>query len=127
MTRAPDRLQQYVRFWNTGAEEQRALADEVFAEGVEYRALFGTRTGAQALMDFREELVAHVGEVSLRLREQPQVNDRHARLKWQILTDADAPFATGTDVIELDQDDRIRAVTVFLDQPPEGFEAEHDA
>ncbi|MFH8381496.1 hypothetical protein ACH4E7_11205 [Kitasatospora sp. NPDC018058] len=32
-------------------------------------------------------------------------------------------FAAGTDVVQLDEDGRITAVTVFVDRAPEGFDA----
>jgi hypothetical protein len=119
------RLGQYVRFWNAGTEqEQHELAAATFADGVEYRAEIGILSGAQALMDFRNRFIAHMGGAALRLRERPRVHHHRARLRWQILTqDGDgAPFATGTDVIHLDEDGRITAVTAFLDQAPAGFD-----
>lgn len=118
-------LDRYVRFWNAGTEqEQRELAAVTFTEGVEYRAEIGVLSGAQALMDFRNQLVAHMGSAALRLRERPQVHHHRARLRWQILTeDGDgAPFATGTDVIQLDEGGRINSVTAFLDRAPAGFD-----
>ncbi|MEU6904662.1 isomerase [Streptomyces coeruleorubidus] len=122
-----EQLAQYVRFWNAGTEpEQRRLAATALAEGVEYRAEIGILSGAQALMDFRNQFVAHVGTAALRLRERPQVHHRRARLQWEILTgDGDgASFATGTDVIQFDQDGRISSVIAFLDRAPAGFDAE---
>ncbi|OUC91921.1 isomerase [Streptomyces swartbergensis] len=116
-----------MRFWNAGTEpEQRRLAAAALADGVEYRAEIGILSGAQALMDFRNQFVAHMGTAALRLRERPQVHHHRARLQWEILTgDGDgASFATGTDVIQLDQDGRISSVTVFLDRAPAGFDAE---
>ncbi|MEU9226978.1 hypothetical protein AB0D40_21705 [Streptomyces massasporeus] len=67
---------------------------------------------AIALMDFRSQFVAHMGTAALRLRERPQIHHQRARLRWQILAeDGDgAPFATGTDVILLDEDGRITSV-----------------
>ncbi|MEV5105138.1 nuclear transport factor 2 family protein [Streptomyces massasporeus] len=121
------RLDRYVQFWNAGTEqEQRELAAATFTDGVEYRAEIGILSGAQALMDFRNQFVAHMGTAALRLRERPQVHHRRARLRWQILTEGGdgAPFATGTDVIHLDEDGRISSVTAFLDRAPEGFDPE---
>ncbi|MCK8434940.1 isomerase [Streptomyces sp. D2-8] len=120
-------LDRYVRFWNAGTEqEQRELAAATFTDGVEYRAEIGILNGAQALMDFRNQFVAHMGTAALRLREQPQVHHHRARLRWQILTEdgAGAPFATGTDVIRLDEDGMIDSVTAFLDRAPAGFDPE---
>lgn len=122
-----EQLEQYVRFWNADTErEQRRLAAAALADGVEYRAEIGILSGAQALMDFRNQFVAHMGTAALRLRERPQIHHRRARLRWEILTgDGDgSSFATGTDVIRFDQDGRIDSVTVFLDRAPEGFDAE---
>jgi hypothetical protein len=118
-------LEQYVRFWNADTErEQRRLAAAVFADGVEYRAQIGIRTGAQALMDFRSEFAAHMGTFTFRLRERPQVHYRRARLQWEILTGDGASFAAGTDVMQIDEDGRISSVAAFLDRAPEGFDPE---
>jgi hypothetical protein len=117
----------YVRFWNTDGEEQSRLADAVFAEGVEYRAMVGVLSGAEALIDLRRQFVAHLGAVTLRLRRTPEVHHQRARVEWELLTGGGegegTSFAEGTDVVQLDEDGRISAVTVFLDRAPEGFEA----
>ncbi|MEW1771963.1 isomerase [Streptomyces sp. NPDC086777] len=130
MTEIAERLDAYVRFWNTGTEhEQRACAEAAFTDGVEYRAQIGVLGGAQALIDFRNEFAAHMGPVALRLREEPQIHHGRARLRWEILTGdgAETSFATGTDVLHLEEDGRISSVTVFLDRAPEGFDpAAHD-
>ncbi|MFE4373825.1 isomerase [Streptomyces sp. NPDC056835] len=118
-------LERYLRFWNATTEpEQRRLAESTFTDGVEYRAEIGILSGAQALMDFRNQFVAHVGTASLRHRERPQTHHDRARLKWEILTgDGEGTsFAMGTDVIVLDEDGRISSITAFLDRAPEGFD-----
>ncbi|MEU9451579.1 nuclear transport factor 2 family protein [Streptomyces sp. NPDC048277] len=125
MTETAEQLEQYVRFWNTGTEhEQRAYAKAAFTDGVEYRAQIGVLSGAQALIDFRNEFAAHMGTVTFRLREQPQVHHQRARLRWEIRTGegTGTSFATGTDVLHLDEDGRISSVSVFLDRAPEGFD-----
>ncbi|MDR3083304.1 MAG: isomerase [Streptomyces sp.] len=122
-----EQLEQYVLFWNAGTErEQQRLAAAAFADHVEYRAEIGILNGAQALMDFRNQFVAHMGTAALRLRERPQVHHERARLQWEILTgESDGTsFATGTDVIQFDEDGRISFITAFLDRAPEGFDAE---
>ncbi|MEU9294649.1 isomerase [Streptomyces sp. NPDC048266] len=130
-TGADGTLERYVRFWNAPTEsEQRRLAAATFADRVEYRAEIGVLVGEQALMDFRNGFVGHVGTARLRLRERPRVHHDRARVKWEILTGEDAgdgareaaPFATGTDVLVLDEDGRISSVTAFLDRAPEGFD-----
>ncbi|MFE5207380.1 nuclear transport factor 2 family protein [Streptomyces sp. NPDC056600] len=126
------RLDPYLRFWNaaTSGEADR-LAQQVFTSGVEYRAHIGVLQGAQALLDFREQFLSHMGDIALRMREQPQLHHDSARLEWELLTggagDAGTSFATGTDVIRFEEDGRISTVTVFLDRAPEGFgTAAHD-
>ncbi|MER5477748.1 nuclear transport factor 2 family protein [Streptomyces sp. NPDC002734] len=125
-------LDPYLRFWNAPSpDDANRLAQQVFAPGVEYRAHIGVLQGAQALLDFREQFLSHMGDIALRMREQPQLHHDRARLEWELLTgdagDAGTPFATGTDVIALDEDGRISSVTVFLDRAPEGFgTAAHD-
>ncbi|MFD8706791.1 hypothetical protein ACFV1W_30020 [Kitasatospora sp. NPDC059648] len=63
--------------------------------------------------------------VTLRLRRAPEVHHQRARVEWELLTGeaGDTSFATGTDIVQLDEDGRISAVTVFLDRAPEGFDA----
>ncbi|MER6266145.1 hypothetical protein [Streptomyces sp900105755] len=81
------------------------------------------------MIDSRNQFAAHMGPVALRLRERPQIHHGRARLRWEILTGdgAETPFATGTDVLHLEEDGRISSVTVFLDRAPEGFDpAAHD-
>ncbi|WP_255954928.1 isomerase [Streptomyces odontomachi] len=118
-----EQLQEYVRFWNADTEqEQRRLAAAALGDGVEYCAEIGILTGAQALMNFRNQFTAHMGDVALRLRARPQVHHDRARLQWEILTGDGASFATGTDVIQLDEDGRIGSVVAFLDRAPEGFD-----
>lgn len=124
-----EQLDRYVSFWNADTEsEQRRLAAAVFADDIEYRALIGVLTGAQALIDFRNRFTGHMGDVALRLREQPQVHHDRARLRWEILIDngvgGSTSFATGTDVIQLDEDGRIGSVIAFLDRAPDGFAPE---
>ncbi|MGW3046111.1 nuclear transport factor 2 family protein [Kitasatospora sp. NPDC001159] len=116
---------QYVRFWNTDGEEQSRLAEAVFAEGVEYRAMVGVLSGAEALIDLRRQFVAHLGAVTLRLRRTPEVHHQRARIEWELLTGGGegTSFAEGTDVVQLDDDGRIAAVTVFVDRAPEGSDA----
>ncbi|MCF6521742.1 nuclear transport factor 2 family protein [Streptomyces sp. JJ36] len=120
-------LEQYVRFWNAGTEEeQRRLAAAAFTDDVEYRAQIGVLSGAQALMDFRNQFADHMGTVALRPRRQPEVHHDRARFQWEILTGdgAGESFATGTDVLQFEEDGRISSVTVFLDRAPEGFDPE---
>ncbi|WP_225848963.1 nuclear transport factor 2 family protein [Streptomyces sp. HPF1205] len=124
-----EQLDRYISFWNADTEtEQHRLAAAVFADDVEYRALIGVLTGPQALIDFRNRFTGHMGDVALRLREQPQVHHDRARLRWEILIDNgvgdSTSFATGTDVIQLDEDGRIGSITVFLDRAPDGFTPE---
>ncbi|WP_225802658.1 nuclear transport factor 2 family protein [Streptomyces sp. NK15101] len=121
-------VEEYVRFWNTGTgQERHRSAAAAFAGDVEYRAPVGVLSGTQALTDFRDRFVGHMGTVEFRLRERPQTHHADARLAWEILTGDGTSFATGTDILRLDEDGRIRTVTVFLDRAPEGFgTAAHD-
>jgi hypothetical protein len=123
-------VEAYVRFWNAGTEEQRhRSAAAAFAGDVEYRAPIGILGGTQALTAFRDRFVGHMGTVEFRLRGRPQTHHDRARLAWEILTEDGSSFATGTDVLHLDEDGRISSVTVFLDRAPEGFgtDAHHEA
>ncbi|MGP4114785.1 nuclear transport factor 2 family protein [Streptomyces sp. 4N509B] len=113
----------YLRFWNAEApEEQRRLASATFTDDVEYRAPVGVLSGPSALMGFREQFAGHMGAVVFRARRDPEIHHGRARLLWAIDADGKEPFATGTDVLVLDADGRISAITTFLDQAPEGFD-----
>ncbi|MEU6592116.1 hypothetical protein ABZ923_23300 [Streptomyces sp. NPDC046881] len=46
-----------------------------------------------------------------------------ARLAWEIRTGDDPSFATGTDILHLDEGGRISSVAVSLDRATEGFTA----
>ncbi|MET8892858.1 nuclear transport factor 2 family protein [Streptomyces albogriseolus] len=116
-------MERYTRFWNTGPDDERArLASAVFTDEVEYRAPVGFLRGAAALADFRDQFVSHAGPATVRRREEPEVHHGRARLRWEILTGDGTSFATGTDVIEFDEDGRIRAISAFLDRAPAGFD-----
>ncbi|MFH8798647.1 nuclear transport factor 2 family protein [Streptomyces sp. NPDC017936] len=114
----------YVRFWNAGTEHERhRAAVAAFTDEVEYRAPVGVLSGTQALKGFRDQFVGHTGTAEFRLRERAQCHHARARLAWEIRTGDDTCFATGTDILHLDEDGRISSVAVFLDRAPEGFTA----
>ncbi|GAA4205525.1 nuclear transport factor 2 family protein [Actinocatenispora rupis] len=120
-------VERYVEFWNAAeGEPQRRLAALALTEDVEYHAPVGALTGPQALIDFRNEFLAHVGGATLAVREEPQHHHDRSRLKWDIRLADGASFATGTDVLVVAADGRIGAVTSFLDRAPAGFPHEHD-
>ncbi|MFC7219210.1 hypothetical protein ACFQLX_13685 [Streptomyces polyrhachis] len=81
----------------------------------------GVLTGAPALADFCDQFLDHMGPAVLRLREEPRLHHDRARLRWEILLGDGTSFAAGTDVVHLDGDGRISAITAFLDRTPEGF------
>jgi hypothetical protein len=110
-------VEQYVAFWNSTAEPN-------FADDITYRAPVGVLRGVDALVDFRTQFAAHQPGYEFRVRSQPQAHHGRARLPWELVVDGKS-FATGTDVLEVDEDGRIRSVAGFLDNPPEGF-APHD-
>ena len=113
----------YLLFWNADtAEERDRAAATAFADGVAYRAPIGLLDGTEALTDFRERFLGHMGRVAFRLRGRPETHHARARLAWEIVTGDGGSFAEGTDVLDLAEDGRIRSVTVFLDRAPEGFD-----
>ncbi|WP_418961165.1 nuclear transport factor 2 family protein [Streptomyces tritici] len=133
-------VEQYVSFWNTDPKDdqhpqpaqyqqhdQHEHAAAIFTDEVEYRAHIGVLTGPQALIDFHQQFTGHMGTVEFRLREHPQAHHSRARLPWEILTGDGSTFATGTDILHLDENGRISSVTVFLDQAPEGFDPDAHA
>lgn len=129
-TTTPERIdheasvERYFRFWNAATpEEQRRLAAETFTSDLEYHAPVGVLVGAQALIDFHDEFVAHMGGASLKRHGEVQAHHDRARLSWEIEVDGrEEPFAAGTDVLEFAADGRISSISSFLDRAPEGFD-----
>lgn len=118
-------IETYVKFWNVDAEEQRRLADGLFADDLEYHAIVGVLDGVDALVQFREQFVAQMGDATFRSRGPADHLQYRARLPWELVLADGTSFATGTDILDVADDGRIESVSVFLDRPPEGFE-HHD-
>lgn len=119
--------ERYLRFWNTTPDAQRELAPEVFTDDVDYRSPVGVLQGAEALIDFRTQFIGHVGAASFVARREPEIHHDRVRLLWEIQLADGTSFASGTDVLSLTEDGRIRFVSAFLDQPPTGFDHHDDA
>src|SRR5690348_9846694 len=119
MTDKPDLavVDRYVDFWN-------AAADGDFADQVTYRAPIGVLRGVDELIGFRDQFAEHQPGYVFRPRTAPQARHGRARLQWELVVGGTS-FATGTDVLELDDHGRITAVAGFLDRAPEGFD-HHD-
>jgi len=123
---APNAVEQYIAFWNTAApDEQKRLAAIAFAQDVSYHAPVGIMRGADELIGFRNQFAQHSPGYVFQSRSEPQAHHGRVRLEWELIV-ADASFAAGTDMLELDEHGRIAAITGFLDRAPEGFEhADH--
>jgi hypothetical protein len=116
-------IDRYLRFWNsTSAEEWRHRAPDTFTDDVEYVAPIGVLAGVEALIDFGVQFTDHVGAIEFRARDEVQIHHDRARLRWEIITGDDTSLATGTDVIVIGDDGKVRSVTAFLDRAPEGFD-----
>jgi hypothetical protein len=117
-------LDQYVAFWNaeTG-DQQRGIAEAIFATPISYHAPIGVLTGPEQLINFRNQFVGEVGDAALVLRRTPETHHDRARLLWEIQLAGGESFATGTDMIVFGPDGRIGSVTSFLDRAPAGFDA----
>ena len=114
-------VERYVEFWNaTSPDEQWQLAATTFAEQIAYYAPVGVMRGVDELIGFRNQFAEHSPGYVFRPRSEPQTHNDRARLQWELVVSGKS-FATGTDVLELDRDGRISAVTGFLDRAPEGF------
>jgi hypothetical protein len=85
----------------------------------------GILAGVDGLIGFRNQFAQHSPDYVFRARTEPDVHHDRARLQWELVVGS-GPFASGTDVLELDGDGRIRSITAFLDQAPEGFAAAHE-
>lgn len=115
-------VEQYVAFWNarTPGQQQR-LATEVFTDEVTYHVPLGIMRGPEQLIGFLEQFAQHQPDYSFRARNQPERHHDRARLQWELLVGEES-FATGTDVLELDENGRIASISGFLDRAPEGFD-----
>lgn len=115
----------YVRFWNVGAAAE--LTEQTFTQDVEYCTPIGILSGPEALLDFRRQFGEHNTHYEFRLRSAAEGHHDRTRIQWEIATSAADPFAQGSDILTIDADGRVTAVTAFLDQAPEGFDpASHD-
>lgn len=115
-------VEQYVAFWNAGtADEQKRFATEAFADGVSYHVPVGVMRGADELIAFRNQFAQHQPDYSFRPRTEPEAHHNRARLQWELITGGEV-FATGTDVLETDDDGRIVSISGFVDQAPAGFD-----
>lgn len=113
-------VQRYVDFWNASTDEERQkLAATTFAATVAYHAPVGVLHGVSELASFRDEFARHSPDYVFHQRTA-QAHHGRARLQWE-LTVGGTSFATGTDVLELDQEGRIVAISGFLDRAPDGF------
>ncbi|SDT11985.1 nuclear transport factor 2 family protein [Actinopolymorpha singaporensis] len=118
-------VERYVEFWNAAApEDQQRLAAQTFAAGVSSRTPVAVMRGVEELVAFRDQFAQHFPDYRFQAREVPETHHERARLRWEIVVGG-TTFATGTDVLHLDDAGRITEVTGFLDQPPEGF-GHHD-
>jgi hypothetical protein len=114
-------VERYIEFWNASRpEDQLELATATFSDQVAYYAPVGVMRGVGELIGFRNQFAEHSPGYEFRPRSEPEAHHDRARLQWELLVSGTS-FATGTDVLELDPDGHIVAVTGFLDRAPEGF------
>ncbi|MGF6883174.1 hypothetical protein ABIA39_005166 [Nocardia sp. GAS34] len=118
MSMYDDAAQRYFTAWNaTGAELADAVAKAWTEEGSYVDPLTDVRGHEQltaAIAGVHEQFPGFV------FRPLGAVDGHHdtARFSWELVApDGTAPVA-GSDVIELDEDGRIRAVLGFLDRVP---------
>jgi hypothetical protein len=115
-------VDRYVAFWNAAdANERQRLADTTFADTVSNHAPIGVLNGVDELIGFRNQFAQHSPGYQFRARSEPQAHHGRARLQWELVVDGKS-FATGTDVLQLDDGGRITAIVGFLDRAPEGFD-----
>ena len=117
----PDVADRYVRFWNVAdADERQRLAAATFSDNVSNHAPVGVMHGVDELIGFRNQFAEHSPGYVFRARTQSQAHHGRVRVQWEIIVDGKS-FATGTDVLQLDDHDHITAIIGFLDRAPEGF------
>jgi hypothetical protein len=118
---ALDVADRYVAFWNAAdADERQRLAAATFSDNVTNHAPIGVMHGVAELIGFRNQFAQHSPGYVFRSRTQPQAHHGHVRLQWEIVVGGES-FATGTDVLHLDDQGHITAIIGFLDRAPEGF------
>lgn len=115
-------VERYVEFWNTAnAHQQQRLAAETFIDGVSSHVPIGVMRGTEELIGFRNQFAGNVPDYEFRPRTEPETHHDRARVQWEIIVGEES-FATGTDVLEIDETGRISSITGFLDRAPEGFD-----
>jgi hypothetical protein len=115
-------VDRYVAFWNTRAGKlQQRAATAAFADGVVSHVPLGVMRGTEELIGFRNEFATRMPDYRFQPRAEPDAHHDRARLQWELVI-AGESFATGTDVLELDETGRIVSITGFLDRAPAGFE-----
>jgi hypothetical protein len=120
-TAAMRAVERYIEFWNAASpDEQLELAAATFADQVAYYAPVGVMRGVNELIGFRNQFAEHSPGYVFQPRSEPQAHHDRARLQWELMV-AGTSFATGTDVLELDQNGHVVAIAGFLDRAPEGF------
>lgn len=113
-------VDRYFAFWNEADPERRQmLASRVFADDLRYVGPLITAEGRDEIEAVAQRLASEMPGLSL----QPigEVEEHHDRLRyrWEIIRpDGETRFAAGTDIAIMAEDGRLRAITVFLDQPP---------
>lgn len=112
-------VERYVRFWNSGADD--VLTRDTWSDDVEYCAPVGVLRGPAALVDFRRQFGEHMSGYEFRRRREPDLHHDRARVAWELITPDADPFATGTDVLVVNDRGRVCGVTTFLDRAPESF------
>jgi hypothetical protein len=119
-------VEQYIEFWNTRSDDERLeLAEKTFADQVAHYTPLGVFRGVDQLIGFRNQFAEHSPGYEFRTRAEVQSHHDRARVRWELMVDGTS-FATGTDVLELDDTGRVHAISGFLDRAPEGFDhADH--
>jgi hypothetical protein len=77
------------------------------------------------MIEFRRQFIGHVGQATYRPRAIPDHHHDRVRVPWEIVLADGTSFATGTDILTVGPDGKVRAITAFLDRAPEGFD-QHD-
>jgi hypothetical protein len=77
-------------------------------------------SGPGQVIGFRNQFAQHAADYSFRPRTVPETHTTAPG--WMAVITGRGDFATGTDVLELDDAGRITSITGFLDQATEGFD-----
>jgi len=98
----------------------------VFVDDFSYVGPQVTADGPSGVIGVARQFAEHLPGIQFRRIGEVDAHHNRLRYGWEILRpDGETRFATGTDIVEVAEDGRMQAITVFLDQAPDFAGAPH--